>query len=202
MELSAQRSAASSLQSLNRSRPQASLLPPAASFNVKHVTTQLQQVLNTFVCQSVHVTAQSPGNPAHAAALAALPGASVGSHYIVFGEHEYNGVAIHAEFHRPKQPCSDVAIDGCSQAASVQPGKARRSARKSRVVAAQQVAAAPWTCQAVQPQHAEAELLEGGQPAVPAVSAVSGHNTVADLETILQERDACGVRTRQSLLPW
>lgn len=70
----------------------------------------------------------------------------------------------------------------------MQPAKARKGSKKSKVVAAKQVAAAPWTCQAVQPQHAEAELLEGGEPAVPI------YNQVADLETILQERDACGVR--------
>lgn len=75
----------------------------------------------------------------------------------------------------------------------MQPGKARKGSRKSRVVAAKQVAAAAWTCQAVQPQHAEAELLEGGEP------VVANHNQVADLETILQERDACGVRNDRAL---
>lgn len=56
MELSAQRSAASSLQGFNRSRPQASLLPPAASFHaVNHVTPRLQQVLQASLCPSVHV---------------------------------------------------------------------------------------------------------------------------------------------------
>lgn len=56
-------------------------------------------------------------------------------------------------------------------------------------MAAKQVAAAApaWASQAVQPQHAEAELLQGGEAAVPIA------NQVADLETILQERDACGV---------
>jgi hypothetical protein len=86
-----------------------------------------------------------------------------------------------------KQPSFAVASDGLLQAASAQPGKARKGSKTSRVVPAKHVAAAPWTSQAVQPQHAEAELLEGGEPAVPI------YNTVADLETILQERDACGV---------
>lgn len=72
----------------------------------------------------------------------------------------------------------------------MQPGKARKSSRKSQVVAARHVAAAPWACQAVQPQLADAELLESGEPAVPI------YNQVADLETILQERDACGVRNQ------
>lgn len=76
----------------------------------------------------------------------------------------------------------------------MQPSKARKASKKSRVVAAKQVAAASWTCQAVQPQHAEAELLEGAEP------VVVNHNQVADLETILQERDACGVSYDRAML--
>jgi hypothetical protein len=73
--------------------------------------------------------------------------------------------------------------------AFAQPGKARKGSQRSKLVAAKQVAAAApaWANQTVQPQHAEAELLQGEEAAVPIA------NQVADLETILQERDACGV---------
>jgi hypothetical protein len=57
MELSAQRSAASSLGGLHRSsRPQASLLPPAASFHGKPVISQLHQVLNVAAAAPFGVT--------------------------------------------------------------------------------------------------------------------------------------------------
>lgn len=81
-----------------------------------------------------------------------------------------------------------VAIDCLSQAASGTQGKARKAAQQSGA-AVRQVATASWACQAVQPQHAEAELLEEQQD----FGSVPAYSTVADLETILQERDACGV---------
>jgi hypothetical protein len=82
MELSAQRSAASSLQGLghNRSRPQASLLPPAASIHGKHVISQLQQVLNLLLLSSDHVIAQYAGHRSHAAA--ATPADGLRARYI------------------------------------------------------------------------------------------------------------------------
>lgn len=78
----------------------------------------------------------------------------------------------------------------------MQPGKARKGSRRSQVAgASKQVAAAAWAPQDVQPQHAEAEVLEGGEPTVASL------NQVADLETILQERDACGVGVHHGLRP-
>jgi hypothetical protein len=87
MELSAQRSAASSLQGLghSRSRPQASLLPPAASIHGKHVIPQLQQVLNLLVLSSDHVIAQYAGHRSHAAAANPADGLRALSIYFHIG---------------------------------------------------------------------------------------------------------------------
>jgi hypothetical protein len=72
MELSAQRSAASSLQGLNRSRPQATLLPPTAGFHGKHVISPLQQVLKLVWLSWGHVIALLSGHRSHAAAASAV----------------------------------------------------------------------------------------------------------------------------------
>lgn len=201
MELSTQRSAASSLQGLNRSRPQASLLPPATSFHGKHVVSQLQQVLGRLRSQSGHVIGQFLGGDASHAAVAAphegvpqavclgsLYQAAIGTVVLEWPTRQH-ATAL-------KQPflcCCCNRWPG--QAASVQPSKARQGSRRAQIAAAKQVAAAAWERQDVQPQHAEAELLEGGE------ATVANLNQVADLETILQERDACGVGVHAGLRP-
>lgn len=74
----------------------------------------------------------------------------------------------------------------CSLQAAPQPLKARRAAKKSNQTTVKHVAAASWICRAVQPAV---------EPQMDAEAVAMPMPVAADLETILQERDACGVST-------
>lgn len=76
-----------------------------------------------------------------------------------------------------------MVVFTCSVQAAPQALRPRRSAKEAQRTSTKHVAAASWICNAVQPA-VEPQMAQ----AVPMPMPV-----VADLETILQERDACGV---------